>query len=58
MDASAALVSCHAGVSLVTSAVVGRLHQARYGHLRDDHEQLQAHMAQLEGQMSEANMKR
>lgn len=47
-----------AGVSLVTSAVVGRLHQARYGALRDDHDQLQAQMALLEGQMSEATMKR
>jgi hypothetical protein len=54
-----------AGVSLLTSLAVGRLYQeqlaqahSRYGHLRVDHEALQAQLAQLEERLSEEHSKR
>lgn len=55
----------YGATSLVTCAMVARLHAeqlsavtARYGHLRADHDQLTAQAAQLEAQLSEVNMKR
>lgn len=52
-------------MSLLTSLAVGRLYQeqlaqahSRYGHLRVDHEALQAQLAQLEERLSEEHSKR
>eukprot|EP00775_Hariotina_reticulata_P012034 gene12034-12177_t len=54
-----------AGVALVTGVGVQRLYNeqlqqahSRYGHLRDDHQQLQQHVQHLEAQLEDINMRR
>lgn len=54
-----------AGVAAVTSLAVSKLYdhqlrqvQQRYGLLQQDHEQLQAQMVQLEGQLQDSDARR